>query len=127
MREFLNINTGHQNKEEEVPERESEIVEWIKELELRRENLDKKMTEFDRKIVTLEWKTSQLDEFKRRLEEGSLKINHIDVIRERAEEEKKKLSQEKTGKKKEREEVAQDREFCNALISYLRSKLEIVW
>jgi len=107
-----------------MQEKESEIVNWIKELEERREKLDLEIDELDQETARINWRITELGEFKRKIEEEVIEIAHPEVIVERAELEIKKLAQLKGGRKEHKGEVTVDREFCKSLAGYLRSKLE---
>ena len=107
-----------------MQEKESEIVNWIRELEERREKLDLEIDELDQETARIEWRISQLGEFKRKMEEGVIQIAHPEVIAEKTELEIKKLAQLKGGRREHKGEVTVDREFCKSLAGYLRSKLE---
>jgi len=107
-----------------MQEKESEIVNWIKELEERRKKLDLEIDELDRETARIKWRITQLEEFKRKIEEGVIQIAQSEVIVERAELEMKTLAHLQGERREHKGEIAVDREFCNALISYLRSKLE---
>jgi len=107
-----------------MQEKESEIVNWIKELEERREKLDLEIDELDGEIARINWRITQLGEFKKQIEEGVIQIAHPEVIAEKTQLEIKKLAQLKGGRKEHKGEVTVDREFCKSLVSYLRSKLE---
>jgi len=107
-----------------MQEKESEIVNWIKELEERREKLDLEIDELDGEIARINWRITQLGEFKKQIEERVIQIAHPEVIVEKTQLEIKKLAQLKGGRKEHRGEVTVDREFCKSLVSYLRSKLE---
>lgn len=105
-------------------EEESEIVKWIKELEERRGKLDRQISELDRETARVKWRITQLEEFKRKIEEGAIQIAHPEVIAEKTELEIRTLAQLRGEKKERRGEMVADREFSNALVNYLRSKLE---
>jgi len=105
--------------------KENEIVEWIKELEERREKLDGQIDDLDREVAKIEWRTTQLEEFIRKLEEGGLQVNLSEVIAEKSKFWGKRLFGQREEKRKERDKITQEREFCNAFITYLRSQLEI--
>jgi len=107
-----------------MQEKESEIVNWIKELEEKRGKLDLEIDELDQEIARIEWRITQLEEFKRKIEEEVIQIAQSEVIVERAELEMKTLAHLQGGRKEYRGEVTVDREFCKSLVSYLRSKLE---
>ena len=107
-----------------MQEKESEIVKWIKELQERRGKLDMQIEELDQETVRIKWRITQLEEFKRKIEEEASKIAQPEVIAEKAEMEMKALARLKGEKSEQRGEIAVEREFCNALVNYLRSKLE---
>ena len=95
-----------------------------KELEERRGKLDLQIEELDRETARINCRIAQLEEFKRKIEEEVIQIRQPEVTAERTELEIKTLAQLGGERKERRGEIAVDREFCNALISYLRSKLE---
>ena len=103
---------------------ESEIVKWIKELEERRGKLDMEINELDQESARIKWRITQLEEFKRKIEEEAIKIAQPEVIAEKAELEIKTLARSQGERKERRGEILVNREFCNGLINYLRSKLE---
>ena len=107
-----------------MQEKESEIVKWIKELEEKRGKLDAQIDELDRETAETKWRITQLEEFKRKIEEGALQITQSEVIIERAELEMKTLAHLQGERRERKGEIAVDKEFCNAFVSYLRSKLE---
>jgi len=107
-----------------MQEKESEIVNWIKELEEKRGKLDLEIDELDQETARINWRITQLEEFKKQIEERVIQIAHPEVIVEKTQLEIKKLAQLKGERRERKGEIAVDREFCNALISYLRSKLE---
>ena len=109
-----------------MQEEESKIVKWIKELEEKRGKLDAQIDELDRETTRIKWRITQLEEFKRKIEEEVIQIAHPEVIVERAELEMKTLAHLQGERREHKGEIAVDKEFCNALISYLRSKLEYV-
>jgi len=106
---------------------ESEIVEWIKELEQRREKLDKQIATLGKQLDRIQWRITQLEEFKRGIEEGSIQTPQPDLITETAELEMKNLAQLKGERKEHTDQITAEREFCNVFINYLRSKLESAW
>ena len=107
-----------------MQERESETVKWIKELEERKGKLDRQISELDRETAEINSRITQLEEFKRKIEEGAIQIAQPEVIAEKTELEIRTLARLRGEKKERRGEMVVDREFCNALINYLRSKLE---
>lgn len=107
-----------------MPEKESQIVKWIKELEGRRGKLDLQMDELDQQIAEITWRITQLGEFKREIEEGVTPVAHPQVIAEKTELELKNLAQLKGERTEHKGEIAVDGEFCNSFLSYLGSKLE---
>jgi len=107
-----------------MQEKESEIVNWIKELEEKRGKLDLQIDELDRETARIKWRITQLEEFKRKIEEGVIQIAQSEVIVERAELEMKTLAHLQGERRERKGEIAVDREFCKSLVSYLRSKLE---
>ena len=107
-----------------MQEKESEIVKWIKELEEKRGKLDAQIDELDGETARIKWRITQLEEFKRKIEEGVIQIAQSEVIVERAELEMKTYAHLQGERRERKGEIAVDKEFCNALISYLRSKLE---
>ncbi len=109
-----------------MQEKESEIVKWIKELEEKRGKLDARIDELDRETAETKWRITQLEEFKRKIEEEVIQIAHPEVIVERAELEMKTYAHLQGERRERKGEIAVDREFCNAFVSYLRSKLESV-
>lgn len=104
-----------------MQEKETEAEEWIKELEKRRENCDKKIAELDGEISRIEWRIARLQEFQRNIEADIIKVGHPELMVERAELEMKNLAQLKGEKRESKVEVVTEREFCNTLIGYLRS------
>ncbi|GAH92296.1 unnamed protein product, partial [marine sediment metagenome] len=78
----------------------------------------------DRETARIKWRITQLEEFKRKIEEEVIQIAQSEVIVERAELEMKTLAHLQGERRERKGEIAVDREFCNALINYLRSKLE---
>ncbi len=107
-----------------MQEKESEIVNWIKELEERKGKLDMEISELDQETARIRWRITQLEEFKRKIEEEAIKIAQPEIIAEKAELEIKTLARLQGEKREHKGEIAVDREFYNALVSYLRSKLE---
>ena len=107
-----------------MQEQESEIVKWIKELKERREKLDRQISELDRETGEINSRITQLEEFKRKIEEEAIEIAQPEIIGEKAEVEMKALARLKGEKSERRGEIVVEREFCNALVNYLRSKLE---
>jgi len=107
-----------------MQEKESEIVNWIKELEEKKGKLDLEIDELDRETARINWRITQLEEFKKQIEERVIQIAQSEVIAERAELEMKTLAHLQGERRERKGEIAVDREFCNALVSYLRSKLE---
>ena len=107
-----------------MQEEESEIVKWIKELKERRGKLDMQINELDQETVRIKWRIAQLEEFKRKTEEGAIQVPQSEIIAEKAEVEMKALARLKGEKSERRGEIVVERDFCNALVNYLRSKLE---
>jgi len=60
-----------------MPEKESQIVKWIKELEGRRGKLDLQMDELDQQIAEITWRIAQLGEFRRQIEEGAIQVAQL--------------------------------------------------
>jgi hypothetical protein len=106
-----------------MPERESEIAKWIKELEERRGKLDLEIDEQNLEIAQIQWKMTQLREFKRGIEEGAIQVAQPEVIAEKTQEEIKNLARLKGERREHKGEIVRDREFCHSLLSYLRSQL----
>ena len=104
-----------------MQEKESEVTEWIEELEKRREDCDKKITELNGEISRMEWRIARLQEFQKNIEAGIIQVDHPELMVERTQLEMKNLAQLKGEKREIKIEEVTDREFCNALISYLRS------
>ena len=107
-----------------MQEKESEIVNWLREFEERRGKLDLEIDELDQEIARINWRITELGEFKKQIEEGVIQIAHPEVMAERTELEIKKLAQLQGGRKEHKGQVTVDREFCKSLAGYLRSKLE---
>ncbi len=107
-----------------MPEKESQMVKWIKELEGRRGKLDLQMDELDQQIAEITWRITQLGEFKREIEEGVISVAHPQIIAEKTELEIKNLARLKGERTEHKGEIAVDGEFCHSLLSYLGSKLE---
>ena len=107
-----------------MQETESQIVEWVKELEERRGKLVLEIDELDREIARINWRMTQLGEFKRKIEEGVIQVAQPQLIAEKTEQEIKKLARLKGERREHKGEIAVDREFCKSLLSYLLSKLE---
>ncbi|MFQ6066514.1 MAG: hypothetical protein ACE5K3_04455 [bacterium] len=107
-----------------MPERESEIAKWIKELEERRAKLDLQIDELDLEIARIEWRMTQLRELRRKTEEGAIQVAQPQVIAEKTQQEIKNLARLKGERRERKGEIAGDRDFYSALVSYLRSQLE---
>jgi hypothetical protein len=107
-----------------MQEKESEIVNWIKELEKKKGKLDLEIDELDQEIARIDWRITQLGEFKKQIKERVIQIVHPEVIVEKTQLEIKKLAQLKGERREYRGELTVDREFCKSLVSYLGSKLE---
>lgn len=125
-RSFAIIGLGASviQKGKEVQEKESEIVKWVKELQERRRKLDMQIDELDQETARIEWRITQLEESKRKIEEGAIQVTQPEVIVEKTELEIKTLAHLKGEKTEHKVEIAVERQFCNALVHYLRSKLE---
>ncbi|GAI02379.1 unnamed protein product, partial [marine sediment metagenome] len=80
--------------------------------------------ELTEETARIKWRITQLEEFKRKIEEEAIQIAQSEIIVERAEMEMKALAHLQGEKREHKSEIAVDREFYNALVSYLRSKLE---
>ena len=111
-------------KGESVQEKESGIVEWVKEIEERRRKLDMQMDELDRQTARIEWRITQVEEFKRKIEEGAIQVPQPEAIVEKTELEMKTLAQLKGERTEDKVEIAVERQFYSTLVSYLDSKLE---
>jgi len=107
-----------------MQEKEIEIAKWTKELEERRGKLDMQIDELERETATIKWRITQLQEFKTRVDEEAIKVAQPEVIAEKTELETKALAHLQGERTERRGQIAVEKEFCNALVDYLRSKLE---
>ncbi len=105
---------------------EGDKIEWIKELEERKERLDCRIADLERSITNIDWKVSVLQKFKEKIDEKILRVNHPQLIVERTDMEMKRLAKLKGEKREERAQLILDREFCETLVTYLRSQPEFL-
>lgn len=122
--DIIELGASLIQKGKEVQEKESEIAKWVKELQERRRKLDTQMNELDQQTARIEWRITQLQEFKRKIEEGAIQVDQPEVIAQKTELEIKNFAHLKGERAEHKIEIAVERQFWDALVSYLHSKLE---